>query len=94
MKSEMYKRKVDTWDELLDRITEAIARIPSVWLLSEHKCIHPKSFPNKNEHVRAKTNERNLFQSVRLALCSGVHLVQEFDVFFFLFSGLYLDNRC
>jgi hypothetical protein len=27
MKSELYKRKVDTWDELLDRIMDAIARI-------------------------------------------------------------------
>jgi hypothetical protein len=27
MKSEVYRRKVDTWDELLDRITDAIARI-------------------------------------------------------------------
>jgi hypothetical protein len=27
MKSEVYRRKVDTWDELLDRIMDAIARI-------------------------------------------------------------------
>jgi hypothetical protein len=27
MTSEVYRRKVDTWDELLDRIMEAIARI-------------------------------------------------------------------
>jgi hypothetical protein len=27
MKSEVYKRKVDTWDELPDRIMDAIARI-------------------------------------------------------------------
>jgi hypothetical protein len=27
MKSELYRRKVDTWDELLDRIMDAIARI-------------------------------------------------------------------
>jgi hypothetical protein len=27
MKSEEYRRKVDTWDELLDRIIDAIARI-------------------------------------------------------------------
>jgi hypothetical protein len=27
VKSEVYKRKVDTWDELLDRIMDAIARI-------------------------------------------------------------------
>jgi hypothetical protein len=27
MKSEVYRRKVNTWDELLDRISDAIARI-------------------------------------------------------------------
>jgi hypothetical protein len=27
MKSEVYRRKVNTWDELLDRIMDAIARI-------------------------------------------------------------------
>jgi hypothetical protein len=27
MKSEVYRIKVDTWDELLDRIMDAIARI-------------------------------------------------------------------
>jgi hypothetical protein len=27
MKSEVYRRTVDTWDELLDRIMDAIARI-------------------------------------------------------------------
>jgi hypothetical protein len=27
MKSELYRRKADTWDELLDRIMDAIARI-------------------------------------------------------------------
>jgi hypothetical protein len=27
MKSEVYRRKVDTWDELLDRIVDATARI-------------------------------------------------------------------
>jgi hypothetical protein len=27
MKSEVYRRKVDTWDELLDRIMDATARI-------------------------------------------------------------------
>jgi hypothetical protein len=27
MKSEVYRRKADTWDELLHRITDAIARI-------------------------------------------------------------------
>jgi hypothetical protein len=27
MKSEVYRRKVDTWDELLDRIVDAIAHI-------------------------------------------------------------------
>jgi hypothetical protein len=27
MKSEVYRRKVDTWDELRDRIMDAIARI-------------------------------------------------------------------
>jgi hypothetical protein len=27
MKSEVYRRRVDTWDELLDRIIGAIARI-------------------------------------------------------------------
>jgi hypothetical protein len=27
MKSEVYRRKVDTWDELLDRIMDAISRI-------------------------------------------------------------------
>jgi hypothetical protein len=27
MKSEVYKRKMDTWDELLDRIMDAIARV-------------------------------------------------------------------
>jgi hypothetical protein len=27
MKSEVYRRKVDTWDGLLDRIMDAIARI-------------------------------------------------------------------
>jgi hypothetical protein len=27
MKSEVYRRKVDTWDELLDRIMNGIARI-------------------------------------------------------------------
>jgi hypothetical protein len=27
MKSEVHRRKVDTWDELLDRIMDAIARI-------------------------------------------------------------------
>jgi hypothetical protein len=27
MKSEEYRRKVDTWDELLDRIMDAIGRI-------------------------------------------------------------------
>jgi hypothetical protein len=27
MKSEVYRRKVDTWDELLDRIMNAVARI-------------------------------------------------------------------
>jgi hypothetical protein len=27
MKSEVYRRKVDTWDELLDRIMDAIAHI-------------------------------------------------------------------
>jgi hypothetical protein len=27
MKSEVHRRKVDTWDELLDRIMDAIARL-------------------------------------------------------------------
>jgi hypothetical protein len=27
MKNEVYRRKVDTWDELLDRIMDAIARV-------------------------------------------------------------------
>jgi hypothetical protein len=27
MKSEVYRRKVDTWNELLDRIMDAVARI-------------------------------------------------------------------
>jgi hypothetical protein len=27
MKSEVYRRKVDTWDELLDRIMDATARM-------------------------------------------------------------------
>jgi hypothetical protein len=27
MKSEVYRRKADTWDELLDRMMDAIARI-------------------------------------------------------------------
>jgi hypothetical protein len=39
----------------------------------------PKSLLNKNEHVRMNT-ETNVAQSVRLTLCSGAHLVQDFSV--------------
>jgi hypothetical protein len=37
MKREVHRRKVDTWDELLDRIMDAIARIKEVKMNSDEQ---------------------------------------------------------
>jgi hypothetical protein len=64
----------------------SIIRTLTIKLCSSFKreLAHLKIIPNKNDHVRTKTetNESNIAQSVRLSLVySGVHLVYNFAGF-------------